>query len=98
MEYVEIVREYISPELLVLVPVMYFIGVAIKKSNIKDSLIPLLLGVISILLTGLYLFATMNYSGAKEVMLVIFSTLTQGVIIAALSVYFNQLYKQFKKN
>lgn len=98
MEYVEIVREYISPELLVLVPVMYFIGIAIKKSNIKDNLIPLLLGIVSILLTGLYLFATMNYSDAKEVMLVIFSTLTQGVIIAALSVYFNQLYKQFKKN
>lgn len=98
MEYVEIVREYISPELLVLVPVMYFVGIAIKKSKIKDNLIPLLLGIISILLTGLYLFATMNYDNVKEVMLVIFSTLTQGVIIAALSVYFNQLYKQFKKN
>lgn len=98
MEYVEIVREYISPELLVLVPVMYFVGIAIKKSKIKDNLIPLLLGIVSILLTGLYLFATMNYDNVKEVMLVIFSTLTQGVIIAALSVYFNQLYKQFKKN
>ena len=43
MEYVEIVREYISPELLVLVPVMYFVGIAIKKSKIKDNLIPLLL-------------------------------------------------------
>lgn len=97
MEYVELVKEYISPELLVLVPVMYFIGLGIKKSKLKDNLIPLLLGVVSILLTGLYLFATMDYNSVKEVMLVIFSTLTQGVIIAALSVYFNQLYKQLKK-
>lgn len=97
MEYVELVKEYISPELLVLVPVMYFIGLGIKKSKLKDNLIPLLLGVVSILLTGLYLFATMDYNSVKEVMLVIFSILTQGVIIAALSVYFNQLYKQLKK-
>ena len=97
MEYVELVKEYISPELLILVPVMYFIGLGIKKSKLKDNLIPLLLGVVSILLTGLYLFATMDYNNVKEVMLVIFSTLTQGVIIAALSVYFNQLYKQLKK-
>lgn len=97
MEYVELVKEYISPELLVLVPVMYFIGLGIKKSKLKDNLIPLILGVVSILLTGLYLFATMDYNSVKEVMLVIFSTLTQGVIIAALSVYFNQLYKQLKK-
>jgi hypothetical protein len=97
MEYVELVKEYISPELLILVPVMYFIGLGIKKSKLKDNLIPLLLGVVSILLTGLYLFATMDYNSVKEVMLVIFSTLTQGVIIAALSVYFNQLYKQLKK-
>lgn len=97
MEYVELVKEYISPELLVLVPVMYFIGLGIKKSKLKDNLIPLLLGVVSILLTGLYLFATMDYNNVKEVMQVIFSTLTQGVIIAALSVYFNQLYKQLKK-
>ena len=97
MEYVELIKEYISPELLILVPVMYFIGLGIKKSKLKDNLIPLLLGVVSILLTGLYLFATMDYNSVKEVMLVIFSTLTQGVIIAALSVYFNQLYKQLKK-
>lgn len=97
MEYVELVKEYISPELLILVPVMYFVGLGIKKSKLKDNLIPLLLGVVSILLTGLYLFATMDYNSVKEVMLVIFSTLTQGVIIAALSVYFNQLYKQLKK-
>lgn len=97
MEYVELVKEYISPELLILVPVMYFIGLGIKKSKLKDNLIPLLLGIISVLLTGLYLFATMDYNSVKEVMRVIFSTLTQGVIIAALSVYFNQLYKQLKK-
>ena len=41
---------YIHSELLVLVPVMYFIGVALKKSKVKDRWIPLILGAISIAL------------------------------------------------
>lgn len=98
MEYVEIIKEYISPELLILVPVLYVLGIGIKKSKLKDSLIPAVLGLVGILLTGLYLFATSDYNTAKEVMVIVFNSITQGVIIAAVSVYFNQLYKQFKKN
>lgn len=97
MEYVEIMREYISPELFILVPVLYVLGMAIKKSIIKDKLIPILLGLVSILLTGLYLFATVDFNNIKEVLMIIFTALTQGTLIAAASVYFNQIYKQFKK-
>ena len=97
MEYVELVKEYISPELFILVPVLYILGIVIKKSIIKDKLIPILLGLISILLTGLYLFATVEFNNIKEVLMIIFTTLTQGILIAAVSVYFNQIYKQLKK-
>ena len=97
MEYVELVKEYISPELFILVPVLYILGTVIKKSIIKDKLIPILLGLISILLTGLYLFATVEFNNIKEVLMIIFTTLTQGILIAAVSVYFNQIYKQLQK-
>lgn len=97
MEYVELVKEYISPELFILVPVLYILGIVIKKSIIKDKLIPILLGLISILLTGLYLFATVEFNNIKEVLMIIFTTLTQGILIAAVSVYFNQIYKQLQK-
>ena len=97
MEYVELVKEYISPELFILVPVLYILGIVIKKSIIKDKLIPILLGLISILLTGLYLFATVEFNNIKEVLMIIFTTLTQGILIAAVSVYFNQIYKQLKR-
>lgn len=97
MEYVELVKEYISPELFILVPVLYILGIVIKKSIIKDKLIPILLGLISILLTGLYLFATVEFNNIKEVLMIIFTTLTQGILIAAVSVYFDQIYKQLKK-
>ena len=34
-------QEYIKSELLVLVPVLYIIGLGLKKSKLKDKWIPL---------------------------------------------------------
>lgn len=98
MEIFEMVKEFIKPELLVLIPVLYIIGVGFKKSILlQDRFIPIFLGVISIFLSGLYIFATTNMSGAKEITMAIFTALTQGVLLAGASVYANQIYKQFKK-
>lgn len=87
-------QEYIKPELLILIPVLYIIGVALKKSNAKDKLIPFILGAVSIFLTAVYLFATSDINGAKEIATAVFTALTQGVLIAGASVYANQLIKQ----
>ena len=47
--------EYIKPELLILVPVLYVIGMAIKKTSlIADKLIPLAVGAAGILLSIIY--------------------------------------------
>lgn len=98
MEIFEIVKEFIKPELLVLVPVLYIIGVGFKKTYLlKDKFIPVALGIISIFLTGLYIFATTDMNGAKEITMAIFTALTQGVLLAGASVYANQLYKQLQK-
>ena len=90
-------QEFIQPELLILIPVLYFIGVAIKKSKIKDNLIPFILGVVAILLAGIYLFASEEINGSQAVATAIFTAITQGVLCAAASVYANQIIKQAEK-
>jgi hypothetical protein len=98
MEIFEAFKEFIRPELLVLIPVLYIIGVGFKKTSmLKDNLIPIALGTISILLTSLYIFATTDIAGAKDIVMAIFTALTQGVLLAGASVYANQIYKQLQK-
>ncbi len=45
----EQITEFIKPEAAILVPVLYFIGVGIKKSEVKDKYIPLILGVLGMI-------------------------------------------------
>lgn len=91
------IQDYIKPELLILIPVLNLIGVAIKNSNIKDKLIPLILGVCGILLAGLYVFATEPTEGARAVAIALFVGITQGILAAGAGVYIDQLIKQYKK-
>ena len=93
----ELIKEFIKPELLVLIPVLYLVGAAVKKSNIKDSRIPYILGGVSILLCGLYVFATESTWAAQSVVLAVFTAIVQGILIAGASVYANQAIKQAGK-
>jgi hypothetical protein len=97
MEIIETIKAYIKPEMLILIPVLYLIGIGIKKSNLKDCVIPFVLGGISILLSALYLFATSDITGVKDIAMAIFVAITQGILIAGASVYINQLFKQANK-
>ena len=90
-------QEYIKPELLILIPVLYFIGVAIKKSDTADKFIPWILGAISVVLSALWVFANSPIDAVTDIATAIFTALTQGVLIAAASVYVNQLVKQTGK-
>ena len=90
--------EYIKPELLILIPVLYFIGVAIKKSNIADRLIPWILGGASIVLCGVWVFANCECGTPRDILTAVFTAFTQGVLIAGTSVYINQLKKQTTEN
>lgn len=91
-------EEFIKPELLVLIPVLYLIGAGLKKSKkISDSLIPLILGGVGVLLSALWVFASSEVSGGKEFASAIFVAITQGILVAGASVYANQIYKQAKE-
>ena len=89
--------EFIKPELLVLIPVVYLIGMVLKKSKIPDRLIPFILGSISILICALWVCVTSDIKGIKDIALIAFTSITQGVLTAGASVYINQLYVQSKK-
>lgn len=91
------ILEFIKPELLILIPVIYFIGIAIKKSNTPDKFIPLTLGFISIVLCGTWVLSTSTLAVWQDGLMAAFVAVTQGVLIAGTSVYVNQLIKQSTK-
>ena len=90
-------QEFIKPELLILIPVLYFIGMGVQRSVISDTLIPLILGATGILLSGIYLFAAEEVIGTQAIFTAIFTAITQGVLCAAAAVYTNQIIKQASK-
>ena len=90
-------EEFIKPELLILIPVLYVVGIGLKKSKLSDTLIPFILGCISIILSAAWVIATSNIFTAKDVAYAIFVSVTQGILSAGASVYINQLYVQSKK-
>jgi 1,4-dihydroxy-2-naphthoate octaprenyltransferase len=88
---------YVSAELSILVPVLYAIGIFIKNSSIKDWKIPFILGAMGIVLTFAYLVSKQWPADGGEWFGLIFSSITQGILEAASSVYANNLYKQYIK-
>lgn len=93
----EILKEFVKPELLILIPVLYLIGAGLKNSIFKDNLIPIALGIFGIVLSMIYVFATSTIAVKQDILMAIFISLTQGILVAGCSVYFNQIYKQLKK-
>lgn len=90
-------QDYIKTELLVLIPVLYFIGIGLKKSKLPDKWIPTVLGVFAVVLSAVWVFATVELSGIQEAASATFTAVTQGILVAGASVYANQLYIQAKK-
>lgn len=92
------IMNYIKPELIVVALVLYFVGMAIKKAeSVKDNFIPLILGGIGIILCGIWVFANSPIATAQEIMMAVFTSIVQGVLVAGLSTYVNQLIKQANK-
>jgi 1,4-dihydroxy-2-naphthoate octaprenyltransferase len=91
MEYI---NEFVKPELLILVPVLYLLGYAIKKSNLSDNFIPLILGGCGIVLSCIYVFSLAPIASQQDLLAAIFTAITQGILCAGASVYVNQLIKQ----
>jgi uncharacterized membrane protein HdeD (DUF308 family) len=90
--------EFITPELLVLVPVLYIVGAFIKHSErCANKYIPITLGLIGVVLAVLYVLATSTLTSTQDWMLAAFTAIIQGILCAGTAVYTNQLIKQSKE-
>lgn len=95
----ENIVNYIKPELLVLIPVLYFLGTGLKRSEaVLDKHIPLLLGAAGVALALIWVLASSDMAGAQDIFQAIFAAMTQGILCAGCSVYADQLGKQAGKD
>lgn len=94
----EILKEFVKPELLVLAPVLYILGRGLKSAAaFADKYIPLALGAVGVCMAALWVAATSTITGPQSAALAVFTALVQGVLAAGASVYANQIVKQAKK-
>lgn len=94
----ELLMNYVKPELIVVAIVLYFIGIWIKNTeSIKDKWIPMILGALGIVLCALWVLATTPITSGAVFLMAVFTAIIQGILVAALSTYVNQLIKQAAK-
>ena len=104
----EQILNYVKPELVVVAIVLYFVGIGLKNTEkVADKYIPVILGIIGIVICGIYVVATCDLKGTQNIAMAIFlcgklsiqlSSLQQGILVAGLSNYVNQLIKQMNKD
>ena len=88
------VSQYIQPELLILVPVLYLVGEGIKRSRTPDEVIPLVNGLLGMMLATLYCFAT---RGDGSVAMTLFTGIVQGILCAAAATYLYEAQKDVRR-
>ena len=94
----EQIINYIKPELIVVAIALYFIGMAVKQSEtIADKYIPSILGIAGIVICGIYVIATCTIGTGHDIAMALFTAIVQGILVAGLSNYVNQLIKQSGK-
>lgn len=95
----EQIMNYVKPELVVVAIVLYFIGMWLKQAAfIKDKYIPLVLGIVGIFVCGIWVMATASFATGQDIASAIFASITQGILVAGLSTYVNQIFKQLNKD
>lgn len=94
----EQIMNYVKPELIVVAVVLYFIGMGLKKAEaVPDKYIPLILGGIGIVLCALWVLANGPLTSESEIVMAVFTSIVQGILVAGLSTYINQIIKQTQK-
>ena len=94
----EQIMNYVKPELIVVAVVLYFVGVGLKKSEtVADKYIPIILGAVGVALCAIYVLATCPLGTGQEIAMAVFTAIVQGILVAGLSTYINQIIKQTQK-
>lgn len=94
----EQIMNYVKPELIVVAVVLYFVGMGLKQSQtVANKYIPAILGLLGVVICGIYVVATCSLTGTQNVAMAIFTAIVQGILVAGLSTYINQIIKQSGK-
>ena len=94
----EQIMNYVKPELIVVAVVLYFVGVGLKKPQaIPDKYIPIILGAAGIVICAVWVVATCPMNTGQNIAMAIFTAIVQGILVAGLSTYVNQIIKQVQK-
>lgn len=87
------IKNLINPEIFLLVPVMWILGLFIKKSEINSKKIPLIILIISIILSLLYVLTPTFPNSSQMWYNTTINGIGQGILIAGLTVFGNELGK-----
>ena len=94
----EQIMNYVKPELIVVAVVLYFIGMGLKNAEaVPDKYIPLILGGVGIVLCAIWVLASCPLDSGQNIAMAIFTAIIQGILVAGLSTYVNQIIKQAQK-
>ena len=95
----EQIMNYVKPELIVVAVVLYFVGMGLKQAQaVKDKYIPLILGGAGIVLCAIWVLATSPLGTGQDIAMAVFTAIVQGILVAGLSTYTNQIVKQANKS
>ena len=78
---IETITEYIDPQLFIVVPMLWGIGMAVKRSKIENRFIPLILLLCSCSVFLLYLTRTKFIFDVGQITACVFAAITQGSVI-----------------
>ena len=94
----EQIMNYVKPELIIVAAVLYFVGVGLKKAQaMPDKYIPIILGTAGIVICAVWVVATCPLNTGQNIAMAIFTAIVQGILVAGLSTYVNQIIKQVQK-
>lgn len=94
----EQILNYVKPELIIVAVVLYFIGMGLKQAQaVNDKYIPIINGVIGIVLCGIWVLSTSSFGSRQDIAMAVFTAIVQGILVAGLSTYVNQIIKQVGK-
>lgn len=86
-DFVALLNQYVRSELLVVVPVLYILARILSSSKVANRKIPIILLLVSVTLAGIYTFAVVPVNDFKTVLMAVFSSLIQGVLLSGSAVF-----------
>lgn len=93
MHIIEALQYYIRSELIIIIPVLFLIEKFLFKAHVNDTVIGVVVLLSSLFLTTLYTVTVCSANNWRQICTLIFSILTQGILLAGAHHYLPALKK-----